>query len=266
MTPRAGVAVDVRVFPVTDDRSRVRSAVQLEVRPRENDLAQVSQVYQVFVEGEEAFWPGKGGLEIRGPDDAKSLVVLRPAQAWLAEKEGAPFATLDGPIPPGEVANLSVAYLIPHDGELEITWNPPFPLVESSVILGTDLELVSPSVEPTKPQHATAEDIRFYPLGERPQGASITFVVGKLPVRPSVFRWIALGLGVVLTMGVAVAVWRRPRRTERDRLEARRRELERLLATASGDERERVIAALDDVYRRLDAVDGDAAAAPAAAD
>src|SRR4029078_11346100 len=90
MNERMGVAVELRVFPVTSDLGKLRSAVQFGIEALENDQARIVQLHQAVVEGEAAFWP-KTPLRLSGPADAKGLVVLERATVDLDHKEGAPF-------------------------------------------------------------------------------------------------------------------------------------------------------------------------------
>lgn len=251
-----GVAVAVRVFPVTADAARVKSAVQFELRPRENDLVQVVQLYEVLVEGDHAYWPA-GGMKLRGADGAHGLVVLQGSERWLEEKDKAPFALVPEPIPPGQVARLSIGYLLDHDGAAQVSWRAPFGLAEASVVLPQDLSLAEPAgLSPQElPQ---AGDLKMYGLGPQSVGSTVSFAVADLPTRPRVFRWVGLGLTSVLVLIAGLAVATRPRGGMRERLEARKQELfaelDRVVEAGDGTERARILSALDRVYRELEAL------------
>ncbi|MCA9634912.1 MAG: hypothetical protein KC420_02650 [Myxococcales bacterium] len=270
-----GAIAEVRVFATTNDLSRVRSAAQIEVIARENDLAQVAQLYQVFVDGDEAFWPGPG-LRISGAEGASGFVVMDRASPILSHAGKAPFAELEEPIPPGEVVDLSIAYLVEHDGTATIRWTPTLPLFEGGVLLPRDLKLTKGSDKPpTPPPQAPEAPYDYYALGAKAVGQPIELVVEGLPVRPRIYKQIglALGLGILALLGLSLAI--RPRSGLRERRLARRAELvaalERVGAGADQeDERGKIIAELDQVVRKLEALGVDkragegAAAAPSA--
>lgn len=270
-----GAIAEVRVFATTNDLSRVRSAAQIEVIARENDLAQVAQLYQVFVDGDEAFWPGPG-LRISGAEGASGFVVMDRASPILSHAGKAPFAELEEPIPPGEVVDLSIAYLVEHDGTATIRWTPTLPLFEGGVLLPRDLKLTKGSDKPpTPPPQAPEAPYDYYALGAKAVGQPIELVVEGLPVRPRIYKQIglALGLGILALLGLSLAI--RPRSGLHERLLARRAELvaalERVGAGADQeDERGKIIAELDQVVRKLEALGVDkragegAAAAPSA--
>lgn len=258
---RGGVRLGMRVFEVTSDRSVVRSAVQWEIIEAENDHAQVVQVYEVLVSGEEAFWPGKGNpLHIEGIEGAKSTVILRGAEEWLEQHdEKQPFATLSGPLPPGEVAALSIGYVIEHDGEIAIDWTPPFEVIESAIIVKDSFELDAPgakrSERPVPEQPGLDYQRVAYELGQKGTG-TVHAVIHGLRRTDRRFGWIgiALGatLGVVLVLGLAL----RPTGDTRARLLRRRTQLLVALDLShSATERRRLVAALDRVYRQIDALD-----------
>lgn len=251
-----GVAAEVRVFPTTADLSRVRSATQLEVIGRENDNAQVGQLYQVFVSGEEAFWPGKP-LEIHGADGAAGFVVMDRASPILEHTEKAPFARLVEPIPPGQVVDLSIAYLLEHDGVAKIRWTPSLPLVDASVLVGKELRLIKGAKgPPTPPPQAPDAPFEIYEVGGRAVGEALELEVSGLPVRPRLIRDLGWQVGIGLFVLIVFAL--RPRRSPRALLLARKVELLAALdrAEAAGVEGERaaIIAELDQVFHQLDAL------------
>jgi hypothetical protein len=260
---RSGVRVALRVFPITHDASKVRAAIQLEVSARENDLAQVIQAQQAMVEGDAAYWPEAGALRLRGPAGAKGFTVLGAGEQWLEHAERAPFATLAGPLPPGEVVDLSIAYLVPHDGTLDLEVEPPFPLVDANLLLPRELALRAPDVAPGQPQRELPPELALYPLGPRGHGAPLAIVVDGLPVRPPIFRRVAAGILVLLGGLVVWAVRRTPRRSRIQQLAEEVAAAEQRLEAALPEERARIVAHLDDLHRRLDALRGrQAAAAP----
>ncbi len=253
MDSRGGVAVDLRLFETTADRSVVRSAVQYDVEERENDLAQIVQIYEVMVSGDKAFWDPK--LEISSVEGAKGFVVLRPAEAFLDHAEKAPFATLHGPIPPGQTTNLSVGYLLEQTGEVHLQWDPPFEVIQSSVLVSDSLTLVAeqseatdlPSPIPTKVVHT---------MSGVPQGELVDFTMLGLRHRSPLIKrigWFGLaGFGLVTLVGL---MRRRPgRRTlliaDRDRL------LEEVAAAGQDETRlEQLLSELDRVVRQLEVLD-----------
>ncbi len=258
-----GALAELRVFKTTDDASRIRSATQLEIAARENDLAQVTQLYQVFVSGDEAYWPGQA-LKIEGGEGALGFVVMNRASPIVEHSEKAPFATLREPIPPGEVVDLSFAYLVEHDGAATIRWAPPLPLLESGVLLPKKFRLSSGASKPaTPPPQAPDAPFDYFDLGGREPGVPIELVVEGLPTRPRIYKDLALwlGLGMLALLGASFFVG--PRRSRRDRLVERKRELVAALHqhsgegdAAEGERRMGFAIALDQVLRQLEALDG----------
>ena len=266
MTDRMGVAVEVRVFPTTSDVSRVRSAVQFGVESLENDQARVVQLHQAVVSGDEAFWPA-APLRISGPADATGMVVLDRATVELEHADGAPFATLKEPLPPGEVVDMSIAYLMPHRGALTLRWSTPFPVETGRVVLTPGLKVVKGAVgPPVRPPHQEGQgpvEFDVYDLGKLAVGASFEVAVEGLVTTPRVFRHIGLGLGLLVGLGTLLAVVLRPRASLQQRLQRRKEALLRALdridagaVSGAGGARERVIFALDQVYRQLDVFSG----------
>jgi len=266
---RGGVRVAMRVFEVTSDPAVAQSAVQWEVIEAENDHAQVVQVYEVLVAGEQAYWPAEP-LRIEGIEGAKSMVVLRGAEEWLDHAdEKAPFATLAHPIPPGEVAALSIGYVVDHDGEIMIDWSPPFEVIESAVIVKDSLELDAKGARRSDrkvPEQPGLDYERVaYELGQKGTGTIHVTVTGLLRSK-RVYRWMGLAiastLGLVLVLGLVL----RPMGDTRARLVRRRDQLLAALEERrSESERRRLVAALDRIYRQLDALDSFAAKSKPAA-
>ena len=254
LTGRQGVAVDMRVFPVTGDLADIRSVAQFQLLARENDHVQVFHFLQVMVRGDHAFWP-KEGLEIHGGRGAKGLKIHPRAGEWLEEVESAPFARLSGPIAPGTMADLSVVYLLEHDGDVELEWTTPFALADATAVLPQDLELAEPRLDPEAlPEGAQhSADVRLFRMGERPAGSTIELTVSGLPVRPRVFRWLGLGTAGLLSLGLLIGLVK-PRKTRVERLRERKQLLLAQVANASGDDRARLVRALDRIYRELDAL------------
>lgn len=259
MDRRGGVAVDLRVYETTADFSVVRSALQWDFREAENDHAAVYQILEVMVQGEKAFWPD-GGLEIGGLPDLKSMDVLRPAERWLDHDEKAPFAKLSGPIPPGELANLSVGYIVEHNGTIDVSWASPFEVIQTSVLVGEDLEL---KVEPT-PEKADdkggpnpEEPREMYLLGERAAGETVEFQMTGFVRSDPTYRYLGGAGGILMLILVVVAIVAQPRGTLRERTIARRDELLTMLASLQPDSptRPKIVTALDRIFRQLRALD-----------
>lgn len=256
---RGGVRVAMRVWPVTSDPAVVQSAVQWEVIEAENDHAQVVQIYEALVTGDEAYWPAEE-LRIVGIEGAKSLVVLRGGEEWLDhDDEVAPFATLGHPIVPGEVAALSVGYVVDHDGEVVIDWTPPFEVIESAMVVKESLGLEAPGAKrsdrPVQPQQGLDYARVAYELGQKGTGTIHVAVTG-LRRTNQVFRWVGIGLGSVLGLVLVLGLALRPSGDARARLLRRRDELLGALEQPrSPGDRRRVVAALDRIYRQLDALD-----------
>lgn len=277
----SGASVELRVFPVTADPMRARAGVHFEVRPLENDAVQIVRVFEVFVDGDEAFWPA-GGMRIHGAPGSRFVKVLPRAGRWLEEREGAPYAVLTGPIPPGEVVELSIAYVVDHDGRVDLAWKAPFPLIQAAVALEPGLDLVEGAQGPPEtPPHQTGSTVRLWtitppPFVEGPcsiarrddpgfrcpdllsslGGTQIELAVAGLPTRTKIYRHLAIGLAGVVLAFVGAAMVLRPRASRRDALLARRdvllAELDKLPADAPADQRDRLLAGLDRVYRGLD--------------
>lgn len=256
---RGGVRVPMRVFEVTSDPAVAQSAVQWEVIEAENDHAQVVQVYEVLVGGDKAFWPAEE-LHITGLADAKSFTVLRDAEAWLEQPaEKAPFARLAHPIPPGQVAELTVAYVVEHDGEVDFEWTPPFKLIQSAIVVKETFEVVakgSTRSDRPVPEHPSLDYERVaYELGQTGTG-TVTAVVKGLVTTNRLYRWIGLGVATVLGSALVLGLLLRPRGDTRARLLRRRDQLLAALEEGRREaERRRLVAALDRIYRQLDALE-----------
>ena len=253
MDKSGGIAVDVRVFETTDDHGAVQAALQYEVHGAENDEAVVYRIYEVIVRGDKAFWP-PGGMEIHASEDAKGLTVLPPAEPWLDHEGAAPFAALSRPIPPNEPVHLSIAWMQEHDGDLEIDWQPPFSLIRAGVIVDKEQTLVATGMKKSD-RDPPDEKVELWELPTG--GGPVQFSVEELPIRNPVFRRLGLIFGILLATAAAAAVALTPRRTAVQRLLVRRKELMKLLRGATGDRHERIVAALDRVYRQLDALGWD---------
>jgi hypothetical protein len=254
MDDEGGVQVALRVFETTSDPSVVRSAIQYDLDERENDLAQVVAFYEVMVQGDEAFWDPE--FRIEAPADAKGFTVLRQGEGWLDhEDDKALFATLHGPLPPGEVANLSVAYLLPHDGTARLRWEPPFHVVQGTVLVGPKFELDATGSEATDLESPIPDKI-VYTLPEVSVGSAIELELSGLRTQDPTFERIAIVVGAAIGLATFIAFVLFPRGSLRDRLLARRAELlERLAADPHGKDRDRILRTLDRIYRQLDAID-----------
>lgn len=254
---RMGVAVEMRVFPVTTDLGRVRSAVQFGVEPLENDLARVDQLYQVFVDGDAAYWPGRP-YKLHPAEGATSMVVRDRADDALQHTRDAPFATIENPLPPGELLDLSIAYVLEHDGTAELRWTAPFPVVDARAVVVDGLKLVRGSKKPpVRPPHQAGEarpDLDVYELGPMPQGQAYDLAVSGLVTRPRLYSYLGLGLGLAVAFACGLAFALRPRASLRERLLRRKAALLRKLDAAGPGERDAVVAALDQVFCQLDAL------------
>ncbi len=251
LTDTMGVSVSLRVFPTTSDRTRVRSALQWRILPMENDKAQVVQFYEVLVDGDAAYWP-TGGMRIDGAVGMRNVQV-HPDASRIIEPDGlAPWVKLIEPIPPGEVISLSTAYVMPHDGTLELDWVAPFPLIATAVVLEPGMSLLTDAAGPpeTDPHGATSagEPLTLIPIEARQyiggpcvalaavdparrcpaalegfSGSTVHAEIGGLPTRPTWMRRIALvAAGILIALVVlAIAILPRPRREDvlRDRKE-----------------------------------------------
>ncbi len=260
MDKRGGVRVAMRVFEVTDDPSVAKSAIQWEVIEGEQDHAQVVQVYEVLINGDKAFWPGPG-MQVVGIEGAKSMVVMRGSEDWLEHEEKAPFATLSHPIIPGEVAALSLGYVVEHDGSIDFDWVPPFELMESAIVLSDEHVLDAKGAKVSErelPGQRGLDYVRVpYELGQKGKG-TVQFRVTGLRRTEQLFKRIGMGGGIVLGLVLFLGVTMRPRQDTRARLERRRDELLVALSNPrTANQRERAIAALDRVYRQLDALGQD---------
>jgi len=269
MNDRMGVTLELRVFPTTSDASKVRSAVQFGVEALENDEARVVQLHQAVVEGDKAFWPAAsaGPLRISGPAEATGMVVLDRATVELEHKEGAPFATLGEPLPPGEVVDLSIAYLMPHHGALALRWSSPFPIASGRVVVTPELKVRRGAQSgPVRPPHQEGQapvEFDLYELGPLAAGARYDLEIDGLVTTPRTFRHLGLALGLLIALGTVLAAVMSPRANLLQRLRNRRdallRQLDRLesagaASDSAGSDRQRVIAALDQVFRQLDAL------------
>lgn len=256
---RGGIAVDMRVFETTSDVSRVRSVVQFDVDGLENDLARVVQLQDVMVGGDEAFWP-EGGMQIMPAEGGKSVTVLPMSEEWLNHEEKAPFATLAGPIPPGQLTRLALAYVIEHDGTAKVDFTTQLDSLETSVLVGDEQILTAAgATKTTKSEHASPiADKAVWLMGPRGPGAKIEFSVGGLPRRDPIYRTIGLFGGLALGLVVIAALVTRPRADPKARLHARRDELLAVLdglPPSSKQRRDKIIAALDHVWRQLDVLE-----------
>lgn len=259
MPERVGAAVDLRVFPTTADRTKVKSAVQYDVISLERDKAQVVQVYEVLIEGDEAFWPPGGEMRIEAAEGGVNVVVLPQATEFLEEIESAPYALLARPLPPGEVAQLSIAYIIDHKGTAEIDWTAPFPLISAGVLVNQGLKLETDTVLERKPSpHGEGqrgepqELVSFAPRAN----AEIEFSIAGLPTRPKWPRYTAWGVLALVILIVGVSMATRRRTDLRSSLLERRAALETRLRAPDLPTQERIeIAhALDRVIRKLEAM------------
>lgn len=270
MTERMGVIVEVRVFPTTSDPTRVRSGVQFGIEAVENDLARVVQIHQLVVEGGEAFWP-KTPLKIGGPDEATGTVLIEErVNVDLELKEGAPFATLREPLPPGEVIDMSIAYLMPHSGTFTMNWTTPFPVATARAVVVPPVKVLKGAKgEPQKPPHKEGQsdvEVEMYDLGERTAGAAFEFEVGGLTTTSRLPRQLGLGFGIAVLLATLMGVALTPGASLEQRLRRRQALLLKALDRADAgvtagtagaeQERARIVGLLDQVFRQLDVVGG----------
>jgi len=255
---RMGVAVEMRVYPITTDLARVRSAVQFGVESLENDFARVDHLFQVYVDGDSAYWPGKP-YKLAAADGATGLVVRDRADQILEHTADAPFTTIEGPLPPGELIDLSTAYLLEHDGTAEIHWSAPFPIVDGRAVVVDGLKLVRGAKKPpVRPPHQNGEsraDLDVYEIGALPQGQAYDLQIDGLVTRPRFYQWLGLGFGLFVAFAFGVGFALRPRASLRDRLLKRKAALLRKLEAAAPAERQPIVAALDQVFCQLDALE-----------
>lgn len=293
MPDDAGAIVMLRVFRPTGDRTRVRSALQIDVSPRENDFAAVSFNYALFVDGDEAFW-APGGMTIFGPEGTRSFHVLDEAKNWLVHDGEAPFATLDRPLEPGVELRLSFAVGIEHDGTLELEWTTPFPLVDDASMVSIPASLSvthgvagAPEVNP----HAAHDGgpLEIYKLGYQPFGLrlcdllaregracvldawggnDVAITVEGLPIRDRrwpLIAWTLVGLTALVVAGNVIF---RRRVGAREALLARRdalmaelvaldteAEAQSLPEAERRSRRAKLMHTLDRIYRQLEALE-----------
>lgn len=258
MDERMGVAVELRLFKVSSDPTLVRAAVQFNVQPLENDMARVVQFFQVHVDGDKAFWV-EPPLRLSAGEGATEMAVLDRADDVLEHDRKSPFATLSSPLPPGEVVDLSIGYIVPHHGEVDVRWTSPFPVIEARAVLSDDLRLTRGSKGPAKrPPHEQpgAAELDMYELGAAPLGKAYDLRVEGLTVQPRLYRHLGLGLGLAVALASLLAFALRPRAALRARLLRRRDELLRELDGAAPAARPPLVAELDRVYYQLDALGG----------
>jgi hypothetical protein len=286
MPEDSGAVVMQRVFRPTGDRTRVRSALQIDVRPRENDFAAVSLTYAVFVDGDEAFYV-PGGMVIHGPVGTRSLHVMEASKPYLLHDEEAPFVEIDRPLEPGVEINLSFAVGMEHDGTLTVDWSTPFPLVEDASVVTVLAEQAvthgvagAPDLDPHGDRGG--EPLEIYKLGYQPfgfgpcdvlamarqpcpigmwSGHDVQIVVEDLPIRSRVWPYTAWGLLAATALGVVVSMLVRRRVGPREALLARRDALVAELVAldrSPGDDKEstraRILQSLDRIYRQLEAL------------
>ena len=279
-----GARVELQVYPVTADVSRLRSAAQFDVMGLEDDRARVLHMYEAVLEGEQAFW-APGGMKLYAADGGTGVRVMRGAETWLAEIEDAPYAELMQPLLPGERLVLSIAYLMRHDGELVFDWKAPFPMADARASMETGLRVdkgASGPAEASKSESHPDASVHLFPLtvGEyvdgvcqsawkqdpasrcdeervREGGAAVQFIVAGLPAQDPTVRNLGIGVGGLLAFAVFFGVIVGGSVSPRDGL-LRKREalLERVRALDPGKDQlvyDRAVAALDRIYRQLDA-------------
>lgn len=251
---RGGIRVTLRVYPVSNDYSLVRSGMYVDMEAEENDSAQVRQRLELVVGDREhavAFWDPN--FRLQAPEGARGMGVFDESETWLEHSEMAPYATLARPIPPDTVVHFDFGYFLDHDGTIDFDWQPPFEaldvrvVVREGLVFDGDGKVVSDK---------NAENMTIYSIGGVKPNEHVSFTMSGLPVGVRIFRQLGFGFGilfgVVLIIGLAV----RPATNTRVRLEQRKQELITVLeGNPSERVRERALTALDRVYRQLRALD-----------
>lgn len=259
MDDRGGIDVQMRLFETTRDPNVVRAAVQYDLVEGENDLAQIIQIFEVVVDGDKAFWDPE--LRIESMDGSKGFTVLRPAEAFLDHEEKAPYATLHGPIPPGQLTNLSTGYLFEHDGTVNLEWVAPFDLVQATVLQDERLELEAEGKTPG--EHASPVPGRVvWALPQHNRGETVSFTMTNLrhrdPLVENIAWWSLGGFGLITMFGLM-----RARPTKKDQLQTQRDRLLQDLEAAKGDtaRSEALLSELDRVVRQLEVLESPPTAA-----
>lgn len=260
-----GARASLRVFPRTTDPTRVKSALHFEFDGLENDKLRLLIGYEVLVSGDAAFWPD-GGMQLQGPEGVSVAKPMPESGRWLEEVEGAPFAKLKAPLPPGEVAKLSMAYVLSHDGKADIEWTAPFPLMNARAVLKTGQGMLgggngTPG-EVVTPEHMGNQSLTLYDLEVKDGSVPSTLVavqVDGFKSRPRHYWYAAIGVGAAILFIAGIAIATAPRRSRREELlERKQLLLERLEALdrveAPAADRDKVVQALELVYRQLDAL------------
>jgi hypothetical protein len=274
-----GAALEMRLYDVTDDPKVAMSAVQFEVIAREGDLAQVNRRYEVMVSGTKAFWPA-GGLRISAGEKSRGVQVLSSARDQIEQIEEEPFARLIAPLVPGPPVDLSLAYMLPvnSDGEVDVEWIPPFPVVKALAVAQAPVELVSggqgaPQVSNHEGGAGAAvvlHDLHLEPLHREhckkgvldcPEkligngGVAIHFKMHGLAHFPPLARNVGIGLAVVFGIGLIVVVGTHRRKDPAQVLRERKAALEQVIIATSGEVDASVIDELDRVNHQLDAIE-----------
>ncbi|TPV96772.1 MAG: hypothetical protein B7733_02960 [Myxococcales bacterium FL481] len=283
LEPQRGARVEVMVYPVTGDVHRIRSAAQFDIAGLEDDQARVLQMYEAVLEGDAAFWVP--GFRVHAAAGGTGVRVMRGAETYLREIEDAPYAELVQPLLPGQRLVLSTAYLMRHDGELELDWHAPFPINDARASMQTELRVESGAAGPPEAPKSEVHGppVYLYPLtvdeyvdgpcqqawkagsadacdaADTSGGAAIGFVVAGLPAQSPLFRYLAIGVGGLLAVAVAVGLVAGGRVTQRDSLLRKRDALLARVQTLDAERDrgrfDRAIAALDRIYRQLDALE-----------
>lgn len=272
--PHAGVLAELPVYEVSSDPSLLRSAVQFEFYSREDNMAQVNRFFQVFMPGNKAFW--RPDFKIKGPEDTRWFKVVPAAESHLKHDEGAPFATLQRPILPGQPVDLSVAYGIPHSGSLDLGWTAPFPLERALGVTSDDLKIESGAQAPSQQsQHQGSKNAAMAELNvgtpgpracqesgasceQSSKSATIKIRVSGFAYERPWLVWAGGTLGGLAALGMGLGWWLGRREDPQLALLAQRDELWSRLeqVKAQNDEREvkAVTAQLNALYHRMQAL------------
>lgn len=272
--PHAGVLAELPIYEVSSDPSLLRSAVQFEFYSREDNMAQVNRFFQVFMPGNKAFW--RPDFKIEGPEDTRWFKVVPAAESHLKHDEGAPFATLQRPVLPGQPVDLSVAYGVPHSGSLDLAWTAPFPLERALGVTSDELKIDSGAQAPSQQsQHQGSKNAAMAelnvgtpgPRGCQDSGASCEIGSKSATIKISVsgfayerpwLTWAGGSLGGLALLGMGLGWWLGRREDPQVALMAQRDELWARLqrAESRGDEGEvkAVTAQLNALYHRMQAL------------
>lgn len=237
-------------------------------------MAQVNRFYQVFVPGNRAFW--QPGLKIEGPENTRWFKVVPSAEGHLKHDEGAPFASLASPILPGKPVDLSVAFGVPHSGNLDLRWTAPFPLERGLGVTSDEMSFLRGAAPPSKQgQHQGSRKASLSELHLNAPGARLCETKGvtceagggqatiDLEVTGFAYEkpwlvWVGSGLAGFALLGLGFGLWLGRREDPKEALLMQRDELwSRLQQAKQDDDAPRVkdlTAQLNALYHRLESL------------